>query len=44
MLELNKPILNKNNRLEEFLHILVVDDDSRIRSLCPGFLLRRGIE
>jgi two-component system phosphate regulon response regulator OmpR len=42
MLELNKPILNKNNRFNEFLHILVVDDDSRIRSLLSRFLITEG--
>jgi len=42
MLELNKSISKKAIGIDDFSHILVVDDDRRIRSLLSRFLISEG--
>ena len=42
MLEANQSIFKKSNGVDDFSHILVVDDDSRIRSLLSRFLISEG--
>lgn len=42
MLELNKSIFKKTIGIDDFSHILVVDDDRRIRSLLSRFLISEG--
>ncbi|MFM8859910.1 MAG: response regulator, partial [Methylocystis sp.] len=42
MLEANQSVFRKSSGVDDFSHILVVDDDSRIRSLLSRFLISEG--